>query len=110
MLLLLDEPTTGLDPRSKHDVQRFVARLRDTHDATVLLTTHDMDEAETLCDRIAIIDGGRIVAEDTPANLRARVSGELGKAETVSMNEVFMHFTGRDWEAEENDDEEDGAA
>jgi ABC-2 type transport system ATP-binding protein len=110
VLLLLDEPTTGLDPRSKHDVQRFVTRLRDTHDGTVLLTTHDMEEAEALCDRIAIIDGGRIVAEDTPANLRARVGAELGQLGPATMNEVFMHFTGRDWEAEENDDEEDGAA
>ena len=109
VLLLLDEPTTGLDPRSKSDVQRFVANLRDTHDATVLLTTHDMDEAEALCDRIAIIDGGRIVAEDTPANLRARVGAELGQPGPATMDEVFMHFTGRDWEADENDDAEDDA-
>ena len=107
VLLLLDEPTTGLDPRSKQDVQRFVAMLRDTHDATVLLTTHDMDEAEALCDRVAIIDGGRIVAEDTPLALKARVGGEMGLAEPATMNQVFLHFTGRDWEADENDDEED---
>ncbi len=105
VLLLLDEPTTGLDPRSKSDVQRFVADLRDRHDATILLTTHDMDEAEALCDRIAIIDGGKLVAEDTPAGLRARVGNDLGLADPASMHEVFMHFTGRDWEAEENDDE-----
>src|SRR6058998_2101270 len=71
VLLLLDEPTTGLDPRSKRDVQTFVNRLRDQHDATILLTTHDMDEADALCDRIAIIDSGRIVAEGTPAELKA---------------------------------------
>jgi ABC-2 type transport system ATP-binding protein len=106
VLLLLDEPTTGLDPRSKQDVQRFVANLRATHDATVLLTTHDMDEAEALCDRVAIIDGGRIVAEDTPDALKARVGREMGQPGAATMNEVFLHFTGRDWEENENEDEE----
>src|SRR5579884_3453695 len=62
IVLLLDEPTTGLDPRSKIDVQNFVQELREVHDATILITTHDMDEAEALCDRVAIIDQGRIVA------------------------------------------------
>jgi ABC-2 type transport system ATP-binding protein len=106
VLLLLDEPTTGLDPRSKGDVQRFVADLRATHDATVLLTTHDMDEAEALCDRIAIIDGGRIVVEDTPAALRAQVGAQLGLPGPATMDQVFLQFTGRDWEADENEDEE----
>jgi len=108
VLLLLDEPTTGLDPRSKQDVQRFVANLRETHDATVLLTTHDMDEAEALCDRIAIIDGGRIVAEDTPAGLRASVGTAMGLPGPATMDQVFLHFTGRDWEADENEDEDEG--
>src|SRR5205814_4244215 len=66
VLLLLDEPTTGLDPRSKKDVQRFVRELRDTHDATILLTSHDMDEAEALCDRLAILDKGKVAVEGTP--------------------------------------------
>ncbi len=65
-VLLLDEPTTGLDPRSKLDVQTFIEEVRDTHDATIVLTTHDLAEAERLCDRIALINDGRIVAEDTP--------------------------------------------
>ncbi len=78
ILLLLDEPTTGLDPRSKQDVQVFVRELRDTHDATILLTTHDMDEADALCDRVAIIDGGRIVALDTADGLKASVQQRLG--------------------------------
>jgi ABC-2 type transport system ATP-binding protein len=108
VLLLLDEPTTGLDPRSKQDVQRFVANLRETHDATVLLTTHDMDEAEALCDRIAIIDGGRIVAEDTPAGLRASVGTAMGLPGPATMDQVFLHFTGRDWEADENEDDDEG--
>ena len=72
-LLLLDEPTTGLDPRSKREVQAFVRELRETHDATILLTTHDMYEAEALCDRIAILDEGRIVALDTPMGLKTLV-------------------------------------
>src|SRR5947208_12871595 len=62
IVLLLDEPTTGLDPRSKIDVQKFVHELRDQHDATILLTTHDMQEADELCNRVAILDEGRIVA------------------------------------------------
>src|SRR5436190_18544726 len=70
IVLLLDEPTTGLDPRSKIDVQNFVKELREVHDATILITTHDMDEAEALCDRIAIIDGGRIVALGEPDELK----------------------------------------
>jgi ABC-2 type transport system ATP-binding protein len=108
--LLLDEPTTGLDPRSKADVQVFVRELRDTHDATILLTTHDMDEAEALCDRIAIIDGGRIVALDTPQALREGVARLRGDpSHEVTLTDVFMNYTGRDWEqdeAEEGDDEE----
>ncbi len=92
-LLLLDEPTTGLDPRSKLEVQTFVEDLRATHDATILLTTHDMAEADRLCDRIAILDGGRLVAEDTPAGLKARVARETGLAPTL--DNVFMTYTGR---------------
>ena len=107
ILLLLDEPTTGLDPRSKQDVQVFVRELRDTHDATILLTTHDMDEADALCDRIAIIDGGRIVAEDTPAGLKRAVGERLGLERPATLTEAFMAFTGRDWEADEPDDEDD---
>ncbi len=107
VVLLLDEPTTGLDPRSKQDVQRFVAELRDTHDATILLTTHDMEEAEALCDRIAIIDGGRLVAEETPMGLRLQVGRTLAMSRIATMNEVFMHFTGRDWEADEPEEGEE---
>ena len=69
-LLLLDEPTTGLDPRSKLDVQAFVEEVNAAHDATIVLTTHDLAEAERLCDRITILAGGRVVAEDTPEGLK----------------------------------------
>jgi ABC-2 type transport system ATP-binding protein len=107
ILLLLDEPTTGLDPRSKQDVQAFVRELRDTHDATILLTTHDMDEAEALCDRIAIIDGGRIVAEGTADELKEAVTARLGLDHTATLTDVFMAYTGRDWEQDEPEDGDD---
>lgn len=112
ILLLLDEPTTGLDPRSKQDVQVFVRELRDTHDATILLTTHDMDEADALCDRIAIIDGGRIVVQDTPEGLKRAVAERLGLDRPATLTEAFMAYTGRDWEQDEPDesDNEDADA
>jgi len=93
ILLLLDEPTTGLDPRSKREVQTFVEDLRDHHDATMLLTTHDMQEADALCDRVAILDEGRIVALDTPAGLKAQVGRSNGHEPTLE--EVFMELTGK---------------
>ena len=93
IVLLLDEPTTGLDPRSKIDVQTFVRELRDDHDATILLTTHDMDEAEALCDRVAIIDQGRIVALGDAMELKRTVAVLMGQDEPVTMHEVFMHYT-----------------
>ena len=92
IVLLLDEPTTGLDPRSKREVQAFVRELRDTHDTTIVLTTHDMLEADQLCDRIAIIDGGNIVALDTPENLKQLIS-KNGHAPTLE--EVFLTLTGK---------------
>lgn len=94
IVLLLDEPTTGLDPRSKIDVQIFVKQLREQHDATILITTHDMDEAEALCDRVAIIDEGKIVALGTVEELRQIVTERLERSSPVTVNEVFMHYTG----------------
>jgi ABC-2 type transport system ATP-binding protein len=93
-LLLLDEPTTGLDPRSKREVQTFVRELRDSHDATILLTTHDMHEAEALCDRVAILDEGRVVALDTPAGLKTLIPQENGHEPTLE--DVFMSLTGKE--------------
>ena len=92
-LLLLDEPTTGLDPRSKLDVQTFIEELRRTHDTTIVLTTHDLAEAERLCDAITIIDGGRVVATDTPEGLVASASARLARPATLW--DVFMAYTGR---------------
>jgi len=108
-VLLLDEPTTGLDPRSKLDVQTFIEEVRDTHDATIVLTTHDLAEAERLCDRIALINDGRVVAEGTPDQLKALVERDYGKDPTLES--VFMTFTGKSLDDDveeatnENDDE-----
>src|SRR5215204_7627642 len=70
MLMLLDEPTTGLDPRSKKDVQDLINEIRGEHNASILICTHDMDEAEALCDRVGIIVDGKIVAIDEPEKLK----------------------------------------
>lgn len=99
-LMLLDEPTTGLDPRSKRDVQSFVREVQASHDASILLTTHDMEEAELLCDRIAFISGGRIVAEGTPLALRQQVAAGR-PIESINMETVFMELTGRRVEEDE---------
>ena len=106
-LLLLDEPTTGLDPRSKLDVQSFIEELQATHDATIVLTTHDLDEAERLCGRITILDGGRTVAEDSPAGLVAAEAARTSKEATL--HDVFMTYTGRslDEDVEEETDDAD---
>jgi ABC-2 type transport system ATP-binding protein len=101
-VLLLDEPTTGLDPRSKLDVQTFIEEVRDTHDATILLTTHDLDEAERLCDRIALLNDGRMVAEGTPAELMALVARDYAKEPTLE--NVFMTFTGKSLDDDIYDD------
>jgi ABC-2 type transport system ATP-binding protein len=106
-LLLLDEPTTGLDPRSKLEVQSFIEELRSTHDATIVLTTHDLAEAERLCGRITILNDGRVVAEDTPEGLMALTANRLGRPATLE--DVFMTFTGRslDDDVDEEDAETD---
>jgi ABC-2 type transport system ATP-binding protein len=108
VVLLLDEPTTGLDPRSKKDVQRFILELRETHDATVLLTSHDMDEADALCDRLAILHKGRIVLEGTPLELKeAHANQHSSDGPLPSLEDVFMEVTGRSLaDDEEGGDEE----
>jgi ABC-2 type transport system ATP-binding protein len=74
-IFFLDEPTTGLDPVSRTAVWEMLRKIKQTHDLTVLLTTHYMDEADKLCDRIAIVDHGRLVALDSPMRLKASVPG-----------------------------------
>lgn len=98
MLLLLDEPTTGLDPKSKRDVQTFIEEIRDERNAVILLTTHDMTEAERLCDRIAIIDEGKFIAEGTVKELLTMTQPE--NASTNTLEDVFIALTGKDLEEE----------
>ncbi len=76
-LVFLDEPTTGLDPQGRSNLWDHVRRLRTEHNTTIFLTTHYLDEADALCDRILIIDHGRIVAEGTPDELKRRISGDV---------------------------------
>ncbi|MCO1658974.1 ATP-binding cassette domain-containing protein [Pseudonocardia humida] len=76
-LLFLDEPSTGLDPQSRANLWEHISRLHAEHGTTLFLTTHYLDEADALCDRILVIDRGRIVAAGTPDELKRRVSGDL---------------------------------
>ncbi|MFC6880930.1 MULTISPECIES: ATP-binding cassette domain-containing protein [Actinomadura] len=76
-LLFLDEPTTGLDPQSRGNLWEHIRRMRAEDGTTVFLTTHYLDEADALCDRILIIDRGRIVAAGTPAELKRRIAGDV---------------------------------
>ncbi|WP_318207873.1 ABC transporter ATP-binding protein [Streptomyces sp. SJL17-1] len=87
-ILFLDEPTTGLDPGSRADLWALVRRLRDEHGTTVVLTTHYLDEADTLADRLVVVDKGTVVAEDTPAGLKA-VHG------AATLQDAFLAVTGR---------------
>jgi ABC-2 type transport system ATP-binding protein len=88
--MLLDEPTTGLDPKSRREVQEFILEVRATHDATIVISTHDMDEADRICDRVAIIDRGRFVALDTAGRLKAQHGGPGG-----SLEAAFFHLIGQ---------------
>lgn len=90
-LLLLDEPTTGLDPRSRREVQEVIRDLRDEHGTTILLTTQDRMEAETLCDRIAILDGGKIVALNTPEALKGM---SARNEREQNLEDVFLELAG----------------
>ncbi|TML69277.1 MAG: ABC transporter ATP-binding protein [Actinobacteria bacterium] len=101
VLLLLDEPTTGLDPRSKLEVQDFIREVRRVHDATILLCTHDLAEAEALAERIGILDRGRLLALEPAADLKRRYRA-------ATLEEAFFAATGRTFEdeADEDDDRE----
>ena len=100
-MLLLDEPTTGLDPRSKREVQAVVRELNEQHGTTILLTTHDMLEAETLCQRIAIVDNGKIVALDSPAALKTLISHN---GHEPTLEDVFLELTGKKLVKEEDEE------
>ena len=89
-LLLLDEPTTGLDPKSRRDVQSYLMDIRRENGTTILLTTHDMTEAENLCDRIGFLAKGKLVAEGTADQLKAQ-------AGTDDLEEAFIQLTGEEF-------------
>ena len=93
-LLLLDEPTTGLDPRSRREVQTFLEDLRAREGTTILLTTHDMAEAERLCARIGFLAQGQLVAEGTAGELKRQ-------ARTETLDDAFITLTGRAFTAAE---------
>jgi ABC-2 type transport system ATP-binding protein len=88
-IFFLDEPTTGLDPVSRAAVWEMLRKIKAERDLTVLLTTHYMDEADKLCDRIAIVDHGELKVLDSPARLKASINAQ-------SLDDVFVHYTGRD--------------
>jgi ABC-2 type transport system ATP-binding protein len=100
VVLLLDEPTTGLDPRSKLEVQEFVREIRETHDSTILLCTHDLAEAEGLAERVGILDRGKLLALEPAADLKRRYGAE-------TLEEAFFAATGRAFEAEVDEDDDD---
>ena len=87
-IVFLDEPTEGLDPRARAAIWDALDRLRRSLGVTIVLTTHYMDEADRLCDRLGVIDRGRVVAEGTPGELKASVRGR-------SLEDVYLHYTGR---------------
>jgi ABC-2 type transport system ATP-binding protein len=93
-VLFLDEPTTGLDPASRLTVWEEVRRINQLG-TTVFLTTQYLEEADQLCDRLAIIDGGVIVREGTPAELKSELRERLDLTEDPSLDDVFLDATGR---------------
>jgi ABC-2 type transport system ATP-binding protein len=100
VLLLLDEPTTGLDPRSKLEVQDFIRELQDGHDSTILLCTHDLAEAEALADRVGILDRGKLLVLEPAADLKRRYG-------CVTLEEAFFAATGRAFEEEGDEDDDE---
>lgn len=97
-LLLLDEPTTGLDPKSRRDVQKFLEKLREREGTTILLTTHDMAEAERLCARIGFLAHGSLVAEGTAGELKRQ-------ARAASLDDAFIRLAGEDLDEDEAEED-----
>jgi ABC-2 type transport system ATP-binding protein len=100
VVLLLDEPTTGLDPRSKLEVQDFIREIRTNHDSTILLCTHDLTEAENLAERVGILDRGRLLVLEPADDLKRRY-------DSTTLEEAFFAATGREFEAEGDEDDDD---
>ena len=93
LVLFLDEPTTGLDPQAKHNLWKLIKKLN-LSGMTIILTTHNMEEAEKLCHKVAIMDKGKIMSEGSPKDLIAKFDSE--NAEKGNLENVFLHLTGRD--------------
>lgn len=102
-IIFLDEPTTGLDPQARRNLWDLIREIRD-RGTTVVITTHYMDEAEELCDRVAFIDGGHIIGIDTPDNFIDKlVAGGFERRKQVklaNLEDVFIHMTGKEWREE----------
>jgi ABC-2 type transport system ATP-binding protein len=98
VLLLLDEPTTGLDPRSKLEVQNFIREVRTIHDTTILLCTHDLVEAEILAERVGILDEGRLICLAPADEIKHRF-------EVETLEEAFFAATGRAFGEERHETE-----
>jgi ABC-2 type transport system ATP-binding protein len=100
VLLLLDEPTTGLDPRSKQEVQEFIREIRAMHDSTILLCTHDMDEAEELADRIGLLDRGELLFLEPVESVKERYDAD-------TLEDAFFAATGHTFEDEKTEEDEE---
>ncbi|HUJ73529.1 MAG TPA: ATP-binding cassette domain-containing protein, partial [bacterium] len=92
-VLFLDEPTVGLDPAARRAVWEHIEELRQRTGATIVLTTHQMEEADALCERVAIMHQGKLVALGTPAELKASIGGRK-----TTLDDVFIHYTGSNLE------------
>ncbi len=93
-VLFLDEPTIGLDPQTREHIWSYIEGLRKEHDVTMILTTHYMEEADRLCDRIAIMDGGKIVASDTPSGLKETLEGDIITVKTKEADKLSSLLSG----------------
>lgn len=102
-IIFLDEPTTGLDPQARRNLWELIKQVRD-RGATVVITTHYMDEAEVLCDRVAIVDSGTIIALNTPDalidNLIATGFKRTKQVKEANLEDVFLNLTGKEWREE----------
>ncbi len=93
-VLFLDEPTVGLDPAARRTVWEHIDQLREENGTTILMTTHVMEEADSLCDRVAIMHLGKVAALGTPFDLKASIEGD-----NVTLDDVFIHYTGNEIES-----------
>src|SRR2546430_2052829 len=100
VVLLLDEPTTGLDPRSKQEGQNFIREIRRSHDSTILLCTHDMKEAEELADRIGLLDRGELLFIEPVAAVKRRYH-------VATLEDAFFAATGRTYEDEQSEEDQE---